>query len=400
LADGVVLNGVSPRSLSRGGTNLGHADNGGVLHDNPAAMVNMNGCEMWEVGTIGLFSSFQYSDLENPGGATSSEFTPLAEFSWVRKSCDGIWAFGLGVFPEAGFAEEYAMQGPFPFAGPREYKSFGALCKVLPGVSCRLTDRLSVGATFGLGISHAEFEGPYFLQGPGLFAGTPTLMDLKGTGVTPVWSLGLQYQLTESTTIGATYLSASRVELEGDTQVTLPGPMGSASYESELEVEWPQSVGIGIRQQLGPCQAVSADLIWFGWSSAFDQFQLGLQDPSNPFFPQIDETIPLNWRDTLSVRIGFEREIAIGGTLRLGYVYHRNPIPAATLTPFIQGTLEHSLSIGYGWRWGGWEIDAGYMYLFGEEQPVVDSQLLGGDFDSSSHDAAVHAVFVGLQKRL
>jgi long-subunit fatty acid transport protein len=398
-ADGVVLNGISPRSLSRGGTNLGHADNGGVIHDNPAAMVNLDGCGLFEVGTIGLISTFDYSDPDNPGGVDSNEFTPLGEFSYVRKSADGIWAYGLGVFSEAGFCENYTMQGPAPFfPGPQKYKSLGALGKILPGVSCRLTDRLAVGGTFGVGVSHAELQGPYFLQGPGL-PGTPTLMTLHGTDAAPVWSMALQFALTDTTTIGATYLSASRFELEGETRVILPFGMGNVIYDSELEVEWPESVGIGVRQLLGPCQAVSADVIWFGWSGSFDTFQLRLRNPSNPLFPAIVENIPLNWRDSVSVRVGYERQL-VGGVLRLGYVNHRNPIPAGTQTPFIQATLQHAFSGGYAWQWGQWTVDAGYMYLFGPTQNVGASQLLGGDFSNSSHDAAVHAFFIGLQKPL
>src|SRR5205823_1905817 len=148
-----------------------------------------------------------------------------------------------------------------------------------------LTEQLSIGATLGLGISQVDLEGPYFLQGPSLLAGTPTLVDLHGTGVTPVWSVGLQYQVMEGTTVGATYLSASRIELDGNTRVTLPGALGSSNYDSELRIEWPESVGVGIRQELCPCQTLSADLIWFGWSSAFDEFRLRLRHPSNPFFP-------------------------------------------------------------------------------------------------------------------
>jgi long-chain fatty acid transport protein len=399
-ADGVVLNGISPRSLSRGGTNLGHADNGGILHDNPAAMVNLDGCGIEEIGVIALTNIFDYSDLENTGGVNSNVFTPLPEFSYVRKSCDGVWAYGLGVFPEAGFAEDYTMQGPAPFfPGPRKYKSFGALTKILPGVSCRLTDRLAVGGTFGLGYSQVEFEGPYTLQGPSA-PGLPTLVNVHGRGVTPVWSAALQYQLTCTTTIGATYLSASRFDLEGETRVDLPFGIASTRYESELEVEWPQSAGVGVRQQIGCYEALSADVIWFGWSGAFDEARLRLWNPSHPAFGPINENIPLRWRDSVSVRTGYERELAVGGTLRLGYVYHRNPIPDGTLTPFIQATLQHALSVGYGWPCGAWNVDVGYMYLFGPTQRVADSELLGDDFSISSHDATVHAVFFGLQRRL
>ncbi len=256
-----------------------------------------------------------------------------------------------------------------------------------------------MGGTFGLGYSQVEFEGPYFLQGPTL-PGTPTLVNVHGRGVTPVWSMALQYQLTCTTTVGATYLSASRFDLEGETRVDLPFGLGSTIYDSELEIEWPQSAGVGVRQQLGPYETLSADVIWFGWSGAFDEAGLRLRNSSNPGFPPINENIPLNWRDSVSLRTGYERQLAIGGTLRLGYVYHRNPIPDATLTPFIQATLQHAVSAGYGWRCGDWNVDLGYMYLFGPTQRVGDSQLLGDDFSVSSHDATVHAVFFGLQRPL
>ena len=399
LADGVMLNGISPRSLSRGGTNIGHWDNGAILHDNPAAMANIEPDGLVELGVIGLFCEFDYSDPDNPLGVSSAAFTPLPQVSYVRRTPDGVWAWGVGVFSEAGFMEKYFMQGPPPFGGTQKYESFGALAKVLPGISGRLTENLTVGGTFGVGISHVEFEGPYTLNGPTL-PGVPTLMDVRGTGAAPVWSVGLQYLLTEQTTIGVTYLSASQFKLNGTTLVTLPGPPGFTSYDSDLHITWPESLGVGVRHQLDPFQAISADVIWFGWSSAFDQIELVLQNPTNPFFPPLVENIPLDWQDSVSVRLGYEQDLDIGGTLRLGYVYHRNPIPDGTLTPFIQATLQHAVSVGYGWVAGDWEIDAGYMYLFGPTQTVGVSQLAGGDFSGSTHDAEIHAFFVGFTKPL
>ncbi|HEV3005593.1 MAG TPA: hypothetical protein VGX78_14100, partial [Pirellulales bacterium] len=41
MADGVVRDGVGSISTGRGGTNLGFADNGAILLDNPGAMVNV-----------------------------------------------------------------------------------------------------------------------------------------------------------------------------------------------------------------------------------------------------------------------------------------------------------------------------------------------------------------------
>jgi long-subunit fatty acid transport protein len=270
--------------------------------------------------------------------------------------------------------------------------------KVLPGVSCRLTERLSVGGTFGVGICPAELEGPYFLQGPGPLTGIPTLLDTQATGATPVWSAGLQYELSDCTMLGLSYLSESSFELDGNTRVDVPG-LGSARYDSQLDVTWPQSVGVGLRHELCCHRIISADVLWYDWSSAFDEFVLRLRDPSNAAFPETDDHYPLNWRDSVSVRLGYEHELACERTLRFGYVYHRNPVPADTLTPFIQAILEHSVSVGYGWTWNCCELDLSYMYLFGDDESVGASQFVGGDFNNSRHEAAVHAINFGVIRR-
>ncbi len=395
LGDGVILNGISPRSLSRGGTNQGHADNGAIIHDNPGAMVNIQSDGLFEIGVDALICDFGYSDPFNLD-ARSSGFTPLPQVSVIRKSADGNWAYGIGFFTPAGFSEGYDVNGPNPLVGPQRYESFGALMKVLPGISYGVTENLSIGATFGVGITHAELEGPYFLQGPSL-PGTPTLMDMRGTGAAPVWSVGAQYFLTDTTTIGLTYLSASSFDLSGNTDVFIPG-LGSFTYDSTLSMMWPESVSFGVRQEVGEYSTVSADIIWYNWSEAFDEFRMTLTNPLNPV-PVVQETLPLAWRDTVSVRLGYEYELAIGGTFRAGYVYHRSPVPDATLTPWIQATLEHAFSLGYGFQLGDWEIDAGYMYCFGPDRTVATSGLIGGAFDGSTHEAQVHALLLGAIKR-
>ncbi|MDZ7619827.1 MAG: outer membrane protein transport protein, partial [Patescibacteria group bacterium] len=356
LADGVVLNGVTARSIGRGGANIASSDNIGLLLDNPAAAVNIDGAGMSELSVTSVITQFHYSDPDNPR-LFDTRIVPLPQMGLVRKSEDGQWAYGLGVFAPAGFSEKYAMQGPAPLDGLRYYSTFGALVKVLPGVAYRVTDRLSVGGTLGVGISYISLKGPYFIQGPSPLAGTPTMLDTHGTGAAMVWSFGMQFALTEATSVGVTYQSESRFHLDGNTHVAIPA-FGESSYKSKTDITWPQSVGMGVRHALCPCRIVSADVIWYNWSQAFDDLGIHLSEPSNQMFPPLNEQVPLNWRDTVSMRLGYERILDGGRTLRFGYVYHRDPIPESTLTPYIQATLEHGFSAGYGWTTANhWNID-------------------------------------------
>jgi long-chain fatty acid transport protein len=395
LADGLHLNGVSPRSIGRGGTNLGFADNGGILFDNPAGAVNINSEGLFEVGGAILITNMHYADPDNPR-TSDGGVSPLPEFAIICRPEGGDIAYGFGVFTAAGFSETYTLQGQFPFPGDHLYKSFGSLTKILPSISLRLTDQLSVGGTFGMAATHCELEGPYTLQNAGALTGLPTIMDLQATGAAPVFSAGLQYQLSEATTIGLAYQSESRMKLDGNTLATIP-VIGDHRFDTDVEITWPRTLGLGLRHQIDPVQVFSADVIWFNWAAAFDDFGITLTDESHPLLPSIEEQFPLNWRDSVSVRVGYERMLDQHQTVRVGYVYHRNPIPNETLTPYIQATMEHAVSVGYGYRWNLWEVDAAYMVLFSPEIFVEDSVF--GDFDGSTHNANTHYLGVNAIRR-
>lgn len=398
IADGLFLNGVSPRTIGRGGTNIGNNDNGAVIFDNPAAMTNIQGTTLGEFGVDVLITDFEYRDADTMGTASSSIGSPLPQFSMIRRSEDGTWAYGLGVYTPAGFSESYKMNGASPFSGPQVYDSFGSLTKILPALAFAPTDRLSIGGTLGVGVSHMELESPYFLQSPGPLFGTPVELDLQGTGATLIWSLGLQYKLSDRTTLGVTYQSESAFTLDGPAKVTIPG-LGEFRYDADTSVTWPRSLGVGMKHAVNDRHTFSADVIWFDWSEAFNDIRVALNDPSNPVFPQVNETLPLDWRDTVSVRLGYEIDLGDCRTVRFGYVYHRNPIPASTITPLIQAITEHGFSTGYGFRFRGVEIDLAYMLTIGEDVQVNNSQFVGGDFNNARHGAVTHAIAIGAIKR-
>jgi long-chain fatty acid transport protein len=391
LANGVMLDGLTPRSIGRGGTNMGFADNGGIVLENPGAMTNVNGNGLLDVGIDTVIVSGHY--MEPGNNAYSSTGTPAPQIGIVKKSADGDWALGVAILTPAGFAERFDMQGPFPVSGTQRYESFGALVKVPVGLAYKVTDNLSIGGSVGLGVCNASLEGPYTLNGPTL-PGVPTDFRTHGWGADFIWSAGLQYQWSECTTFGAAYQSAAPFRLDGNTAVDVPG-LGSSSYDSVVQFEWPQSVAVGVRHALCECRTVSFDVVWFNWSQAFDNFGMELTGPGNPFFPpQIIENFPLNWRDTVSFRFGFEQQINPCTALRLGYVYHRNPIPTETLSPFIQGFLEHTFAVGITRYWNCWEIDLAWQHMFGPRQRVGTSPFFGGDFSGSTQDVMADIIGV------
>ncbi|WP_158222628.1 OmpP1/FadL family transporter [Rhodopirellula sp. MGV] len=401
FADGTIRDGVGARSIGRGGTNIAHHDNAHVMLDNPAGLVGFEGDSMIEIGGHLLMTDLSYSDPDNPRTGDIDNPFPIGEVAFAKRLSDDVMV-GLGMFSQAGFAAEYILNGQGALAGPQHMKSIGAMARVLPTLSINLTDRLSFGATVGASISHVEFEGPYTLQGPNALAGTGLRVDAQGTGIAPHWSLGFQYDLSDATTIGVSYLEEADMELDGTTTAAIPG-VGTARYDSQIDIVWPRMMGVGIAHQTPANRTFSFDAIWMDWSNAYRQIDLQLTNPNDPTFqivaPTLNESIPMNWRDSVSLRFGVEQQLANCNVLRLGYIYHRNPIPAETLTPFIQTTIEHALSVGYGWNWRGLEMDFAYQWMFGPDVTVGTSDLTGGDYDNAISTASAHQFSLSFRRR-
>jgi long-chain fatty acid transport protein len=402
LADGVIRDSVEAISDGRGGTNIAFSDNGGVLLANPAGILNGDGCGLFEVAGDTLITDLHYSNAINPDTAAHIRPLELPMVSYFQKSENGNWAWGFGVFAPAGFAAGWDLNNPV--LGNQSYKSFGSLIKILPGLAWRPTDKLSIGATVGLAYSYEELETPFFLQ-QGPAAGAPVLMKLVGDGFAPTYSAGIQYQLTETTMLGAAYTSEDRFSLDGhlDAQVfgLGPGPVGT-HYESSAKMAWPQTVGIGIKQDLTPRQRISLDVVWVDWADAFKNIGLELSGSSNPIFtgllgPAISQSIPLNWWDSVSVRTGYEWFYSDSSVLRLGYIYNSTTIPSSTLTPWIPAILEHTFTIGWGSTFANnWRADLAYQFSFGPQRNEGTSALVGGDFSNSTFNAQAHWIGVGL----
>ena len=336
-ADGVVRDAFGATSTGRGGTNIAHSDNGAVLLNNPAGILNAPGEGLFEFGFDTVITDLDYADPENNDNARTNPL-PLPGMAYFRRSENEDWAAGIGIFAPAGFSSSWDIENPV--MGDSRYKSFGALMKVLPAFAYRATDRLSLGATFGVAASHVELETPFYLQ-TGALAGVPARLDLQATGAAPTWSLGLQFEATERTTMGLVYSSEDRFELDGSLKTSVfglgPNPVPSR-FDAEVDLVWPQSVGAGIRHRVNDWQRASLDIIWFDWSHAFDRVDMKLTNSSNPLFtamlgPVIRDSILLDWDDSISVRTGYEWFYSETNIFRMGYTHNTRQLPSATLTP-------------------------------------------------------------------
>jgi long-chain fatty acid transport protein len=389
FSDGLVRDGVGPISTGRGGTNQGFADNAAIILDNPGSLVNVEGAGLFEIGADTVITSVDYS---NPFNDVNSKIRPLPMpvLGYVHKSEDCRWACGIGAFAPAGFGAAYGNLNN-PLLGSNEYKSIGGLAKVLPALSYRVNDRLSIGASVGVAFCHVELDGPLFVQ-TGPFAGLPAIVELQGTGAAPTGSVGMQYRISDSTVLGASYTEQTNFNLRGGTHATLlPGFPIVSDFDNKIHIKWPRSVAVGLKHELCPHHRVSADVIWYDWAHAFDQLGLEFSGSSNPLIStSIRDEFPMHWMNSVSTRLGYEWMPTNRDTFRGGYVYHGSPVPDSTLNPYLDGVLNHAFSLGYSRSYQRFILNAAYQYNFGKHRHVADSSIVGGDFDNSSLSAQAH----------
>lgn len=407
-------------SSGRGGTNISHADNGVLIHDNPAALVNMPVGIRLDTSLELIYPEVRYEDPQNIDYSKHEIFT-LPSFSLVYKKHDeSKFAFGVGAYFPAGFSTEYHLKHfanvnllgatiPTSF-GDQLYRSKASLMKILFSTSYKINQKFSLGLSIGPSFQKAELEIPHTLQ-TGQFAGLATLADLDGDGMGLSYSLGMQYKIREETVLGLTFISESKATLRGDARVSIPADApGSAffsnlgaEYDLKSNFEWPRSIGFGLSHQVGTSHRFSSDIVWFNWASAFDQIHLKLTEGDNAEFngvfgPIVNDVLPLNWNDTFAFRFGYEYFYKESGDdiFRFGYIFNDNPIPHSTLVPLIPGITKHNFTFGYSHKWENWEIGGALQFIISDREFVDTSSNLGGDYDNSSVKVKAYDLVLGI----
>ncbi|MGR3220236.1 MAG: OmpP1/FadL family transporter [Candidatus Anammoxibacter sp.] len=414
FADGVVLPSIGAVSSGRGGVNIAFNDNGVLIHDNPAALVNMKAGKLLDFGFEFFYPEFKYSDGSGSDYSKHQIFS-IPTFSFVyKKSEESRFAFGVGAFGPAGFGTEYRLDhlvdSPLSF-GRQKYSSQASLLKILFSTSYKVTKRLSVGISIGPSMQTLAFEMPYTFQ-TGIFTGISVLSDVNyHTGFGVSYTMGAQYEISENTVLGLTFVSESKTTFKGKADISLPHILGinlnlEAEYDVKSNFEWPRSIGIGVSHKLGKADKFAFDLLWFDWASAFDRLDLELTNGDNPIFdlvlgPTVNDALPLDWDSSFSFRFGYEHFFKgkTDNIVRLGYIFNQNPVPHKTQIPIIPGQFRHNFSIGYTHSWEKWRFNVASQFYIADKGTVDTSKIIGGDFDDSDFKSKLYLLFLGMEYR-
>ena len=318
-------------------------------------------------------------------------------------------SFGLGINSAYGLSTDWDNSITDYVATKSEFTPIN----FNPNIAYKFNDSFS--AAFGLDISYAEGKlqkklnqtilNSYLLQVTTGVAGIVPSLDgesiLEGDDVAFGWNTGFLYKLNDQTTIGLTYRSEIKHDLEGD--VTLQGlngltaaVFGGTEYEvdASLEISIPDTLTLGVAYQITTETSVELDLELARWSR-IEQFHVkykGEQDPTRLSILNAGNPVEKDWDDTLNIALGIEHQLNTKNSIYFGSRYRPSPIPEENFDPSLPSCDLFDILGGFSIENDNSRWDFGIAYVWGLERDI--SNTVGNDNGTSINGEYSMDVFV------
>jgi len=414
-AEGILGTGVGARSNGMGGTEVADPEGAlGSLATNPAGLDELTGWDA-EAGLLGASAYGNFTSKTGGGGKLSSEigFAPEGAIGVPVKATP--FTIGVGVVPQVGLQAHWNYPDPpGGLGGTTRYglqrdNSEIEVIRVALGMSLQITRQLSIGGALGLNYNENLLQTPYIFQSQPILRGFKTILNLSTSGWGANGSAGVMYRPTDSVAMGLSYQGSTTITTHGeatgnaDAQLNALGPAFAGvgrdfHYDAQVHITLPQIVSGGVAWRFKPGWVASGELDWAGWSGAFDTLPVKLTHGSNAQInsllgaDQLQDNIPLGWKDRFTYRAGFEDAITPSILLRCGYSYSKSPVPSETLTPLTAAIPENTVTIGAGYIWRWLELDAAYQWDIPVTRHVGTSELADGEYSGSSVQVGIQWV--------
>jgi long-chain fatty acid transport protein len=356
LATGTVLNpsaqagGISLYEISSPDVGLAsagysaRAQDASTVFKNPAGMSLLDDGPQIQTGVQLLYGDVKFSGKSTPNtksggdGGNAVGALPGGSFFYSQKLTEKV-AVGFGTFSYFGLAENYDDN----WAG-RYYVQKGTLLGMsfMPGASVKITDWLSVGASLNAMLGYLNTEVAInngFLGGSG-----DGKLKVKDT----TWGFGgvagVILTPRAGTRIGLTYVSPVDLNFSDKPEYD-NAPILSAdprfNKTLDLGVQVPQSVMVGVYQDLNEQWALMADVGWQQWSE-FGQVEVGYNGNSL--------TKQLHYNDTWHGALGAKYQYNPDWAFTTGAAYDSSAVDDKNRTVTLPMGEAYRVGLGTEWQ--------------------------------------------------
>jgi long-chain fatty acid transport protein len=293
---------------------------------NPAAMTRLDRSQM-EGGFLGFYpvSKFDVKESSNGtnGGGNAGYLTPAGTFYYVHSLTPDL-KLGLGVGSYFGLGLNYTNE----WAGKYYVQRASFMTAAInPTVGYRVNQWLSVGG--GVSIVQGQLSERVAINT--LLEPGDGRMKYDASDVGYGYNLGVLFELSPQTRLGATYVSQVNLDfkdeprfknLEGTVLGAALRASGLLDSDLKINVDLPAQLAVGAYHELTQDLTLVATVNWQNWSK-FGQPEIGLADENT-------EKVNLNYKDTYHAGLGAYYRVAEPWLLAVGFGYDTSPTSSAT----------------------------------------------------------------------
>jgi long-chain fatty acid transport protein len=203
----------------------------------------------------------------------------------------------------------------------------------------------------------------------------------------------------------ATQQQAQAAVMQQFTQLGIDLSKGVvADYGLEVALTLPQSIGFGVAYQAAKTLRFAVDAEWVNWKSAFDKMSLSLSNGTNPNINRMlgnsgsfSIDFPMDWKDAMTFRVGTEYDVHPDWTLRAGYAFGSNPVPATTVFPVFPAIVENHLMLGASFKVSEpFAVHAAYELALNKKENAAASSAVAQEFNNSVSELSENILHVSV----
>jgi len=374
---GFQLNEHGARALAQSGAFAARANDASAMYFNPAGIAHLDGTQLM-LGTTLIFPdiSFTYRDPVSSSWApvkykaSKQIFTPF-NLHFTHKIND-MFTAGLAVYNPYGFGTEWTGISSIAFFS---IKAEIQLFNFNPTIATKLLDdKLSIGTGFNYTIGSFEML---------RMVAYPITLHLKSgltDGVGYGYNFGLQYKVTPSFIIDASYRSPMDVEIEGNATLSMYDPtISQGKVKSTLKL--PANIFLAVACSPTDNLWLEFDAQFIGWSS-FDKLEMIFENYNNYV-----NTIEKNYKNTWIFRLGAEYKLSESLTISGGCFRDINPVPDETLDPMLPDSDRWGINLGVSYQVTKMlSVDLTYVFLpFDERTTNIQKDYFKGTYNITTN---------------
>jgi long-chain fatty acid transport protein len=393
------LNEIGSCAIARGfATTSIPCDDASSIYWNPGSLPRTRGLYFYGGGTaIKINGNYtQDTTFRSYDSNVPTAFVPHVFVNWRGT---GKMALGLGVYVPYGLTSQWPDSFPGRFSS---LKTSLQTIYVQPNIAYQITPNWSIGGGPVIAHSSVELTQGIDLASTPTSAGGPTFgqlgfakrtefgrATLKGSAMAYGVDVGVHGQLTPVWQMGARFLSQvtfnydnadatfSQVNtglvLAANNPLSLPAGMpidavlagqftgtgALVAQKVQTEIQHPAQVQVGFGYTGFENTTLSADYSYVGWK-AFRALPVNFQGPAAANSKVLQE----DYNNTSGLRLGAERRLMGGSSLRAGFSVNASAAPPETVTPLLPEQSRELGMLGFGVPVGRFALDGAYAHIF------------------------------------